>query len=124
MVELQCVWAQSNCIESCDQSTMSAAGASGAGGKAPVEAAEDKRDELGRRVWDKDAFEAQAKERARAAEAAADTSKRGSILAVKRDLLKGRETKVDLASRLGKSRAVESAHAAASGYHCKVSLKC
>ena len=74
--------------------------------------------------WDKDAFEAQAKERARAAEAAADTSKRGSILAVKRDLLKGRETKVDLASRLGKSRAVESAHAAASGYHCKVSLKC
>jgi hypothetical protein len=83
-------------------------------------ATDDGRDELGRRVWDKDAFESKAKERARAEEEAADTSKKGSILAVKRDLLKGREAKVDLDSRLGKSRVVDSAHAAASGYHCKV----
>eukprot|EP00038_Savillea_parva_P003954 m.132390 g.132390 ORF g.132390 m.132390 type:complete len:240 (-) comp11333_c0_seq2:1976-2695(-) len=99
-------------------STSSSSGASA--GKASSDPPGEERDALGRRVWNKAEFEARAKERARQEEEAASGSAKGAILAVKRENLKQREQKVDLTSRIGKSRTVESAHGAGSGYYCKV----
>mmetsp|Transcript_5062 Transcript_5062/g.13131 ORF Transcript_5062/g.13131 Transcript_5062/m.13131 type:complete len:234 (+) Transcript_5062:130-831(+) len=78
-----------------------------------------KTDALGRRVWDTEEYERRAKARA-AEEEAAGEGKRGTILAVKRENLREREKKVDLSSRIGKSRTIDSAQAMGSGYYCKV----
>lgn len=82
--------------------------------------AEPQRDALGRRVWDKAEYEKRAQDRAAEEGDSVTGAKRGTILAVKRENLKEREKKVDLTSRVGKSRTVESAHGAGSGYYCKV----
>lgn len=72
-----------------------------------------------RRTWDKDDFEKRAKERVEKEEEEERGVKRPGP-PVERELLKQRDYKVDLDSRLGKSRVIIGEHDSAGGYFCNV----
>ncbi|XP_022084530.1 zinc finger matrin-type protein 2-like [Acanthaster planci] len=77
-----------------------------------------------RRKWDRDEFEKLAKERLQAEEDESDsaTDKKSRQPPVKRELLKQRDYKVDLESRLGKSQVITKTTPSSQmgGYYCNV----
>jgi len=79
----------------------------------------------GRRKWDRDQYEKLAQERLRELDAEDDSdadSDDGVKIPVKRELLKPRDYKVDLDSKLGKSQVITKTTPAAhqGGYYCNV----